>query len=179
MADSCIHVEGLDELVKLLEEQTPRAADRYLRACGKAAAEPVVVAMKANVPNTRGKGTGFMAEHIGSTARISRKGGGQQLTVKVGPDITPYPNGGTLVSMVARFLELGANTRLGKTTSVMVGGVLAKLNLRKHVRKNAFQRAEDNIPAMHFLAEAWSQSKAVAAQAFFDKKDELIEKFKD
>jgi hypothetical protein len=61
----------------------------------------------------------------------------------------------------------------------MVGGVLDKMNLRKHIRKNAFQRAEDNIPAMHFLAAAWSQSKDAAAQAFFDKKDELIEKFKD
>src|ERR1019366_2869417 len=111
--DSCIKVEGLEELNTLLSETNlRRTAKRYLTNIEKKAAAPVIAAMKASCP----KNTGHMEDTIGSKTKWKSSADGEQLTIKIGPGTEPYPKGKP-ADIIAFFLEFGSNTRLGQRLS--------------------------------------------------------------
>ena len=130
---------------------------------------PVIEAMKAAVPDESGKGTGHMAETIGSKSKWLTSADGEQLQMKIGPGTAPYPQG-KAADIIAFFLEFGANTRLGKNISGRV---------RSHKRKTEKQHVQDNIPALHFLYGAWMSSKDACLAAFIEAGQNLVERFKD
>jgi hypothetical protein len=172
MPDSCITIEGLAELKELLsEDRLRRTTKRYLVSVEKAAAKPVISAMKAAVPNDSGKGTGHMADTIGSKSKWRSSAAGEQLQMKIGPGTQPYPGKhGKAADIVAFFLEFGSNTRLGQRISGLV---------RVHKRKTSMMHDKDNIPAKHFLYAAWNSSKDACLAAFVDAGRELVDRFKD
>ncbi len=170
MPDSCITIEGLAELKELLsEDRLRRTTKRYLVSVEKAAAKPVIAAMKAAVPNDSGKGTGHMADTIGSKSKWRSSAAGEQLAMKIGPGTEPYPKG-KAADIIAFFLEFGANTRLGQRISGLV---------RAHKRKTSMMHDKDNIPAKHFLYAAWNSSKDECLAAFIDAGKELVARFKE
>jgi hypothetical protein len=169
-ADTAIEIEGLKELQELLsEDRLRRTTKRYLTMIEKKAAAPVIEAMKAAVPDESGKGTGHMAETIGSKSKWQTSAGGEQLSMKIGPGTEAYPRG-KAADIIAFFLEFGANTRLGKRISGMV---------RSHKRKTEAQHQLDNIPAKHFLYGAWMSSKDACLAAFVEAGQNLVDRFKD
>jgi hypothetical protein len=170
MPDSCITIEGLTELKELLsEDRLRRTTKRYLVSVEKAAAKPVIAAMKVDVPNDSGKGTGHMADTIGSKSKWRSSAAGEQLAMKIGPGTAPYPKG-KAADIVAFFLEFGSNTRLGQRISGLV---------RVHKRKTSMMHDKDNIPAKHFLYGAWNSSKDACLAAFVDAGKELVDRFKE
>jgi len=170
MPDSCITIEGLAELKELLsEDRLRRTTKRYLVSVEKAAAKPVIAAMKAAVPNDSGKGTGHMADTIGSKSKWRSSAAGEQLAMKIGPGTEPYPKG-KAADIIAFFLEFGANTRLGQRISGLV---------RAHKRKTSMMHDKDNISAKHFLYGAWNSSKDACLAAFVDAGRELVNRFKE
>src|ERR1017187_2113045 len=165
--DSCIKIEGLEELNALLSETNiRRTAKRYLTNIEKKAAAPVIAAMKASCP----KNTGHMEDTIGSKTKWKSSADGEQLTIKIGPGTEPYPNDkrGLGADIIAFFLEFGSNTRLGQRISGL---------MRKHVRKTGHE--QDNIPARHFLYSAWQGSRDACLAAFIDGGKDLVERFKE
>ena len=170
VGDGAIEITGLEELKELLsEDRLRRTTKRYLTAIEKVAAAPVIEAMKAAVPNESGKGTGFMASTIGSKSRWRSSADGEQLIMKIGPGTAPYPKG-KAADIIAFFLEFGANTRLGKNITGMG---------RTHKRKTEAQHMLDNIPAKHFLYQAWMSSKDACLAAFVEAGQNLVERFKE
>ncbi len=170
VGDGAIEITGLAELQEVLsEDRLRRTTKRYLTNIEKLAAVPVIEAMKAAVPDESGKGTGHMAETIGSKSKWLTSADGEQLQMKIGPGTAPYPQG-KAADIIAFFLEFGANTRLGKNISGRV---------RSHKRKTEKQHVQDNIPALHFLYGAWMSSKDACLAAFIEAGQNLVERFKD
>ena len=172
MADSCIQIEGLEELSTLLSETNlRRTAKRYLTNIEKKAAAPVISAMKSGVPDESGKGTGNMADTIGNKSKWRSSADGEQLQMKIGPGTQPYPGKhGKAADIIAFFLEFGANTRLAQRISGLA---------RLHKRKTVMMHDKDNISAKHFLYAAWNSSKDACLAAFIDAGKELVDRFKD
>jgi hypothetical protein len=165
-----LEITGLEELRELLsEDRLRRTTKRYLTVIESKAAQPVIDAMKAAVPDESGKGTGHMADTIGRKSRWRSSADGEQLQVKIGPGTEPYPRG-KAADIIAFFLEFGANTRLGKTISGVV---------RSHRRRTAASHEQDTIPATHFLYGAWQSSKDACFAAFNEAARELVERFKN
>ena len=153
----------------LSETNLRRTAKRYLTNIERKATAPVISAMKSGVPDESGKGTGHMADTIGSKSKWRSSADGEQLQMKIGPGTQPYPKG-KAADIIAFFLEFGANTRLGQRISGLV---------RAHKRKTSMMHDKDNISAKHFLYGAWNSSKDACLAAFVDAGKELIARFKD
>ncbi len=77
-----ITVEGLDDLSRMLQEESPRTAKRWLLRVAQPAADVVIDEMKATAPAE----TERLEEGIGSQSRYSDSdNGGTKLTVSIGP----------------------------------------------------------------------------------------------
>jgi HK97 gp10 family phage protein len=76
-----IEIEGLAELSRMLTEQTPKAAKRYLSRCAEPAAEVVIDAMAETVPVR----VGILEEELSWQKKWSNDGDETTLEINIGP----------------------------------------------------------------------------------------------
>lgn len=74
-----IEIEGLADLSRLLMEESPAAAKRYLLRCAKPAAQVVIDAAHETVPVD----VGFLEEQLGSQTEWSSGDGETALEINV------------------------------------------------------------------------------------------------
>lgn len=85
MADEII-IEGLDDLSRVLTEQTASAAKRYLGRCGDKAAQVVIAAMHETVPVD----VGYLEESLVYQKRFTNGDDNTTLEILIGPTKSAY-----------------------------------------------------------------------------------------
>lgn len=84
-----MRVEGGAELVKVLNDLSPRVGKRMLREALEAAGEPMRLSMQAKAPRAPGK-PDLADNMVMSTARVKSRNEGQAAGVAIGPSAGFY-----------------------------------------------------------------------------------------
>jgi hypothetical protein len=160
-------VEGLDEFCELLSKpRLARITKRYLLGVEKKAVRPVIAAMQTTVPHDQGG----LENSLTYQSHFKKEGGGETLTVKIGPNTKIHQPSKLPNWVVGLIFEFGA-----KAGRKMLGA--AKRSHKKRTPES--HAAEDTIEARHWMKQAWDSSKQQALAAFRNAAQELVERFKE